>query len=122
VDIEHIRDTPEMEQIVERFFSIKENEVFRSLPESRKREAFFNGWTCKEAFVKALGDGLSRPLDEFDVSLIPGESAERSGIEGGSGEASQWSIQNLKPAPDYVGAFAVKSHSFEIKRWRWDGA
>lgn len=120
VDIEHIRDTPEIEQIMEQFFSIKENEVMRSLPGSQKREAFFNGWTCKEAFVKALGDGLSLPLDKFDVSLVPGESAELLRIEGDSIEASQWSIQNFKPAPDYVGALAVKSSLFEIKHLQWE--
>jgi 4'-phosphopantetheinyl transferase len=110
VDVEHIRDIPEMEQIVERFFSRKEKEAFRSLPLSQKREAFFNGWTRKEAFVKALGDGLSRPLYKFDVSLIPNESADLLRIESDSREASQWSIQNLNPAPNYKGAFAVKSH------------
>lgn len=120
VDIEHIRDVSEMEQIVERFFSIKENEVLRSLPESQKREAFYNGWTCKEAFVKALGDGLSLPLDTFDVSLVPGESAELLRIEGDSVEASKWSIQSLKPAPDYIGALAVKSHLYEIKHLQWE--
>jgi len=120
VDIEYIHDISEMEQIAERFFSIKENEVFRSLPKNQKREAFFKGWTCKEAFVKALGDGLSWPLDKFDVSLVPGEPANLSRIEGDSRERSRWSIQNLNPAPDYVGAFAVKSRIAEIKCWRWE--
>lgn len=120
VDIEHIRDIAETEQIVERFFSTNENEVLRSLSENQKREALFNGWTCKEAFVKALGDGLSLPLDKFDVSLLPGESAGLLRIEGDSREASQWSIQNFKPAPDYVGALAVKSRLFEIKHMQWE--
>ncbi len=120
VDIEYIHDMPEMEQIVERFFSKSENEDLRSLPASRKREAFFNGWTSKEAFVKALGEGLSRPFDKFDVSLTPGESAQQLRIEGDSREASRWNIQNLEPAPHYAGAYAVKSHELETKRWRWE--
>lgn len=122
VDIEYIHDISEMEQIAERFFSIKENDVLRSLPKSQKREAFFKGWTCKEAFVKVLGDGLSRPLDKFDVSLVPGEPAKLLRIEGDSREASRWSIQDLKPALNYVGAFAVKSHIFEVKHWQWEMA
>jgi 4'-phosphopantetheinyl transferase len=120
VDIEHIRDIPEMEQIAERFFSIKENEVLRTLPWSQKREAFFSCWTCKEAFIKALGEGLSLPLDKFDVSLTPGALAKLLSIEGDSREASRWSVHNFKPAPDYLGSFAVKSHRFETKRWRWE--
>lgn len=120
VDIEYIHDFSEMDQIAESFFSIKENEVFRSLPEIQKKEAFYKGWVCKEAFVKALGDGLSCPLDKFDVSLVPGEPAKLLSIEGDSREASRWSIQYLKPAPDYVGAIAVKSRTLDIQRWRWE--
>jgi 4'-phosphopantetheinyl transferase len=120
VDIEYIHHISDMEQIAERFFSKNENEVFRSLPQNQKREAFFIGWTCKEAFVKALGDGLSWPLNKFDVSLVPGEPANLLRIEGDSIERSRWSIKNLNPAPDYVGAFAVKSRIAEIKCWRWE--
>ncbi len=119
VDIEHIRDISEMEQIVGRFFSIKENEAFRILPQNQKREAFFKGWTCKEAFVKAVGDGLSRPFYKFDVSLAPGKSSGLLRIEDDSREASRWSIENLKPAPDYVGAVAVRSNLLDLKCWRW---
>jgi len=71
VDIEHIRDIPEMEQIAERFFSVKENAAFHTLPQSKKKEAFFNCWTRKEAFIKAIGEGLYCHLDKFDVSLAP---------------------------------------------------
>lgn len=119
VDIEHMHDIFEMEQIAERFFSKKENEVFQSLPKSQKREAFFKGWTCKEAFVKALGDGLSWPLDNFEVSLLPSESAKLLRVGGDSREAGRWSIQYLTPTPNYVGAFVIKNRIHEIKCWRW---
>ena len=109
-----------MEQIAERLFSVKENEVFRSLPKSQKRGAFFKGWTCKEAFIKALGDGLFQPLEKFDVSLAPGEPASLLRIKDDSREASRWMIQDLKPAPNYAAAFAVKSHMFETKCWQWE--
>jgi 4'-phosphopantetheinyl transferase len=115
VDLQHIHDIPEMEQIVGRYFSLKENDVFRSLPESQKRGAFFKGWTCKEAFVKALGNGLILPLDKFAVSLTPGKPARLLRIIDDSREASRWTIQDLKPAPHYVAAFAVKSHVSEAK-------
>jgi 4'-phosphopantetheinyl transferase len=120
VDIEYIRNIPEMEQIAERFFSIKENEILESLPKINKKEAFYNAWVCKEAIVKALGDGLSRPLDKFDVSLVPGEPAKLLRMEGDLREASRWSIQYVTPAPNYVGAIAVRSRRLKIKRWRWE--
>jgi 4'-phosphopantetheinyl transferase len=59
IDIEYIREIPEMEDIVQRFFSEREKAAFGSLPGLWKKEAFFNGWTRKEAFVKAIGGGLS---------------------------------------------------------------
>lgn len=119
VDIEYICALSGMEKIVERFFSANENDAMRALPDGQKRGAFFSGWTRKEAFVKALGDGLSCPLDKFDVSLSPAEPAGLLRIEGAPGEVSRWSIRDVNPAPDYAGAFAVKSRLFGVKHWRW---
>jgi len=121
VDIEHIRDISEMEQIAERFFSVREYTVFRVLPKSKKKEAFFNCWVRKEAFTKAIGDGLSWPLDKFDVSLILGESARLLRIEGDSKGASRWSIQDLKPASGFAAAFAVEGRSGRLHCWQWSG-
>lgn len=120
VDIEHLSEVSEKEMIAKRFFSRKEYDSLRSLPEEQKRESFIRGWTCKEAFIKALGEGLSHELDDFEVSMIPGEPAKLMKVKGDSEEASRWTIQYLKPDPEYVGAFAVKSRKFETKLWRWD--
>jgi 4'-phosphopantetheinyl transferase len=119
VDIECIRDIPEMEQIAERFFSARENAVLRALPQSKKKEAFFNCWTRKEAFIKAIGDGLSWPLDEFDVSLVPGEPARLLRIEGDSEAVSPWSIQELKPAFGFAAAFAARGRIGQIHLQQW---
>jgi 4'-phosphopantetheinyl transferase len=115
VDIEHMRDIPEMEQIAERFFSPREKGVFHALPVSKKKEAFFNCWTRKEAFIKATGDGLSWPLDSFDVSLVPRAPAGLLKIEGDTKAASQWSVQPLDFIPNYAGAFAVKGSGLQVK-------
>ncbi len=119
IDIEQIRDIPDMEQIFERFFSPRENEVFHILPESRRKEAFFNCWTRKEAFIKATGDGLSMPLDKFDVSLVPGEPARLLRIEGDTEEAQRWSMQDLKDASGFAAALAVKGPCGNIRSWQW---
>ena len=109
VDIELVRDIPEMDKIVEQFFSAKEKDFLRSLPENRKKKAFYSCWTRKEAFLKAIGDGLVQSLDKFDLDLIPGELTRILRMGEDSKIESRWFIQNLKPAPNYVGAFAVKS-------------
>jgi 4'-phosphopantetheinyl transferase len=119
VDIEYIRDIPEKEQIAEQFFSTRENAVFRSLPESKKREVFFNWWTRKEAFLKGIGDGLTRPLDSFDVSMAPEEAAPLLRIEGDSKRTSQWSIWELRPASGFAAAFATDGQIWRLDCWHW---
>lgn len=121
VDIEYVRDIPEMDKIVERFLSKKEKNAFRSLPESKKKEAFLNCWTRKEAFIKAIGDGLYQPLDNFDVALIPDEPARLLRIGGDSKTASRWFIQDLKPAPGFTAAIAVEGRDWRLHFWQWPG-
>jgi len=119
VDIEQMRDNVEMAQLVERFFSEKEKEEWRALPESQRKEAFFNGWTRKEAFTKATGEGLTMPLDSFDVSLAPGEPARLLGIEGRANAASAWTMLDLRPAAGFAAALAIegKIGTFSLRRW-----
>ncbi len=119
VDIEHIRDIPEMEHIVESFFSEREKVVFHALPETKKKEVFFNCWTRKEAFIKAIGDGLYCPLDKFDVSLSPGEPAKLLRINGDFNEASRWSIQDLKPASEFAASLAVEKGDWNLCFYQW---
>ena len=72
IDVEHVRQLDDMDQIARRFFSVNEVASLEALPESaRPSTAFFNCWTRKEAYVKARGEGLALPLDGFDVSLAP---------------------------------------------------
>ena len=119
VDIEHIRPIPEAEQIVKRFFSVRENAVFLALPPSQKQEAFFNCWTRKEAYLKAIGDGLARPLDQIEVTLTPGEVAKLLSIADEPRAAASWSLQQLTPASSYVAALVVEGHSWSLGCWQW---
>jgi len=119
VDIECVRDVPEMAQIAERYLSAGEREVFQALPEPEKKKAFFNWWTRKEAVIKATGDGLSRPLDSFEVSLAPGEPARLLRMAEESKAALRWSIDELKPAPGYAAAFAVAGHIGRVHCRQW---
>ena len=108
VDVEYVRPMTDAEEIAQRFFSPQENAVFRTVPAGKKLEAFFNCWTRKEAFLKAIGDGLSRSLDSFEVSLFPGKPARLLSVEGDPQEASRWRLGALAPAHGYAGAFVVE--------------
>ena len=73
VDLERLRPIRDAEGVVRSAFSPREVARLESLPETARLRAFYEGWTRKEAFLKALGHGLARPLDSFDVTLGPGE-------------------------------------------------
>jgi 4'-phosphopantetheinyl transferase len=107
VDVEYLKPMPDAEQIAERFFSESERVVLRGLPAERKEEAFFNCWTRKEAYLKAVGEGLAAPLDSFDVTLAPGEEPRMLTLEGDRERAACWCFRHFRPAVDYIGALAI---------------
>lgn len=119
IDLEYMRADLAGEQIAERFFSPREVAVLRTLPRNKQEEAFFNCWTRKEAYVKAIGEGLSMPLDQFDVSLVPGEPALLVSTHKDPREAARWSLRALAPGSGYVAALAVEGHTWRLTCWQW---
>lgn len=119
VDVERIRLTLDVEQIAERFFSPQESAVLQTIPADLKLEAFFTCWVRKEAYIKARGDGLSLPLDQFEVSLVPGEPARLLSTSHDPQEAIRWSLHDVTPSPGYVAAVAVQGSNWQLKCWEW---
>lgn len=120
VDIELVRPSVAYADIAERFFSIREIEALAAQPEPMRRRAFFSCWTQKEAFVKALGQGLTIPLNRFDVSVgSPVPTSVTS--EGWSfTETTRWSLRELNLGADYVGAIAVEGEIPQVQCWTWE--
>lgn len=108
VDVEFLKPMPDAEEIGERFFSIPEREVLHRVAADRKEIAFFNAWTRKEAYLKAVGEGLAVALDSFDVTLAPGEPAKMLALNGDPRAAERWFYLHLDPEPRYVGAVAIE--------------
>jgi 4'-phosphopantetheinyl transferase len=115
VDVEYLKPMPDAEQIAERFFSESERVVLRGLPADRKEEAFFNCWTRKEAYLKAVGEGLAAPLDSFDVTLAPGEEPRMLSLEGDRERAARWFFRHFRPAEDYIGALAIEGGDWQVE-------
>jgi 4'-phosphopantetheinyl transferase len=107
VDLEFIRELPEAETLAKQFFSEQEATEIHNVSSTLRTEAFLNCWTRKEAYVKATGEGLSSPLNEFCVSLLPGEPPEFRVLNGPTGPIEKWTLLHLKPSQEYVGAVAV---------------
>ena len=118
VDIESVKHSGDLEQVARRFFSANEVSSLLSLPEKEQITGFYNCWTRKESFIKALGHGLSFPLDQFEVSLAPGERAAVLNTYFDPPEKLKWSLEALDVPQGYAAAFAVpeiiQSYKFNI--------
>ncbi len=119
VDVEWIRPDFATEEIAGRFFAPAEVKVMRALPPALQAEAFFNCWTRKEAFIKAHGLGLSLPLNQFEVSLAPGEPAALLSTQFDPPAAARWRLCALEPGKGFAAALAVEGHGWELKGWEW---
>lgn len=109
VDIERLRSDFRADEIAERFFSPSERAALREIPEAHRHEFFFRIWTRKEAYIKALGEGLSHPLHQFDVSLD--ETATLLATRPNSADAQRWQLENLTIAPEFIATAAVELDS-----------
>lgn len=106
LDIEAFR--PVEPGVAHRFFAPGENTSLAALPSRDWAAGFFRCWTRKEAVVKAVGDGLSIPLNAFDVTLAPGDAAEVTRMDPDLGAARDWRLTHLDLGPTFVGAIATR--------------
>jgi 4'-phosphopantetheinyl transferase len=115
VDIEALRPVPEMEEIARRYFSEQEAiDLMRSGGDAREQN-FFRIWTRKEAFIKAIGEGLSCPLDSFAVSVDRDEAARVIQLHGDADAARAWQLHAFQPAPRYAGALAYRGDRLRLQ-------
>lgn len=110
VDIEAVRSELDWQNLVERVFSEAEKAFIRQAPQSTRHQLFFQGWTRKEAVLKAMGCGLSCSPECIEVAsaTVPSTYSvqEPWGVKG----HCDWSIYDIKIASDYAGALALEQH------------
>jgi 4'-phosphopantetheinyl transferase len=116
VDVEYQKSTRELIRIARRFFSKHEFTVLQSLPETDLVSGFYNCWTRKEAFVKAVGSGLYMPLDAFAVTLKPEEAAKLLWMTGAPDEAEHWTLYAWRPASGYAAALAIRHKDLTLQQ------
>ncbi len=117
VDIEWIRNDIEALSLAERFFAPNETIALQSQPPEQQITAFFRIWTRKEAFIKAIGEGLSFPLHDFEVNLDK-NFAKLKSIHADTLKATKWTLEDLQPSEDYIGAVAVEGRVDKIELYR----
>jgi 4'-phosphopantetheinyl transferase len=122
VDIERIRPLSAWREIVERYFSRSEREALSALSSDQAPEAFFHGWTRKEAYSKALGQGVSQRWRQFTVSLTPGVATQLPGAGPASGTDGRLTNCPLAPGSGYVAAVAARGVGWHLSCWQWSWA
>ena len=116
-DVEVLRPMPDAESIAVSFFAAAERDVLHEVSAEEKAQAFFNCWTRKEAYIKAIGEGLSEPLDNFCVTLWPTLPCHFLHIGQCTEEAKAWTLTHFVPAPESVGALAVRHLEYRVSGW-----
>jgi 4'-phosphopantetheinyl transferase len=116
VDVEQLRDMADLQSMAARFFTpAEQTALLRFLPAVRGR-AFLDGWTRKEAVMKALGLGVAQPPESIEVSLEPGNATlhRLNGLL-----TPDWAMTAFVPGQDYIGAVAMQGPRPELSFWDW---
>jgi 4'-phosphopantetheinyl transferase len=119
IDVEWIRDDIDVSPIVERFFSQEEIGELRKSSRCDRRQTFYQYWTCKEAFVKAVGKGLSHSLSQVNLSAAMPHSPELAtlSLAAPSQELRDCSILTFSPYLQYAAGLAVEGTIGELRGW-----
>lgn len=120
IDLEYIRPL-EVEKLAKRFFTPGEYHALTQLPPSQRTPAFFHIWTCKEAYLKATGEGIVG-LDQVAVSVNPDRPAKITKIPENSEAISLWQIEKIAVNSDFMAAVAIQppvAMPTMIKYWHW---
>ena len=120
VDIETIRSDVDTAALAERYFSTRERAALRALAHPLRLAAFYAGWTRKEAFLKATGDGLSFPLADFSVTTHPDLHPEIEEIHGDPAEGTHWALTDLRGIDGYRAALAIEGSFSRLETYAWN--
>ena len=114
IDLEYIHPMPDMDDFARQFFSLRENVLVNSLSGKQKEEAFFKIWTCKEAFLKANGSGLTVPINQVETSIESDGTVTLISTSEGNEQTETWHLKTLSPIPHYQAALAVNRDDIQI--------
>lgn len=115
IDVEFVREDYEFTDIASKFFSRAESEALFSLPKNEQLQAFFNCWTCKEAFIKAKGVGLFCALDDFSVEVTSVKQGKmKLDLPNDELDSHGWFLEAIDPGDTYSGAFAIGARNYLV--------
>ncbi len=119
VDIECHGTLTNVNQLAEICLSRNEIIEFSKFAEDAKTKCFFDAWTCKEAFVKAIGTGLSYPLKEITVSMQTNQPVKILKVENHVRAGERWKLISLDVKPDFSAALVYENRKTTLKFFEW---
>jgi 4'-phosphopantetheinyl transferase len=120
IDIEQMREDFATLEVAEQFFSKDEFEALKAVPIDQRTRAFFNCWSRKESYIKAIGMGVSYPLDGFTVSLAFNAMPALLKVDADATEAARWKMHELDAAEGYAAALIVENPPVSLRRFQWN--
>lgn len=102
-------------------FSGAEQSALKACPVEERPVAFLRGWTRKEAYIKARGEGLSLPLQRFDVPLGPEQKPVPIDTAGDRGTAPRWWLYPIDAPAGYITALVTEGAPASLSYKRWPG-
>lgn len=118
VDIEYERESVDILKLARRYFCPEEIEALESVNKQDQRNAFFDCWTRKESYMKAVGDGFRIPLKSFCVSLRPADDPALQYVDGQPAEAARWTIRAVHAGENYRASVVAPSPIDRIENRR----
>lgn len=117
VDVEQHRSDTDMELIARRQFAPGEQSRLMSLPAAERRVAFYECWTRKEAYLKAIGDGIAGGLQGFEVSFLANEAPALLRTKAGPDECKRWTVIPVNAGENLSAACIVERPAEQVYGW-----
>lgn len=118
VDVENCVQRAAPLEVAEGYFSKPEVASLFALPASEQQERFFHYWTLKESFIKAEGQGLSLPLDQFSMQFARPDAVEIDFHRPLVAQPENWRFWLLQPFAEYLTALCVQSAAQQAPQLR----
>lgn len=115
VDVEEVRLRSSLPSLVRKVLSHDEQATLNTLPAENQTLAFYQSWTHKEAYVKAVGRGISFGLASVEVAMRSNRAAELLRIAGDQHEAKRWTTRQFTPAPQTVASVVVDGENLTFR-------
>lgn len=108
IDLECERSIADLEQLARQYFSACEYTRLVDLPPEQRSQCFLEGWTAREAYLKATGEGLAGLEGLRQLALDPNRP-----VPG-------WSSCTLAPLPGFVATLVANGEGWQPRCWQWD--